>query len=108
MKKKTWFLLAGLIGCISGITGIVFLLLGYSDVYLFSMGITGIACCTFLVLDPDNNNEERSVVKPISLLSIIAIIIMLMVTMTSCKTTGYGCKGKESWNKMVKRINNGY
>ena len=36
-----------------------------------------------------------------------AVMTVLVLTMTSCGTQGYGCKGKESWNKMVRRINNG-
>lgn len=33
------------------------------------------------------------------------LICMLVFAFTSCKTSGYGCKGKESWGRMVKRIN---
>lgn len=39
---------------------------------------------------------------------ILSVLMTIMVmSLTSCATQGYGCKGKESWNKMVKRINNG-
>lgn len=36
---------------------------------------------------------------------ILIAALILSVIFTSCKTNGYGCKGKESWNGMVKRIN---
>lgn len=31
-------------------------------------------------------------------------ICMIAYTLTSCRT-GYGCRGNESWNHMVRRIN---
>ncbi len=34
-----------------------------------------------------------------------AIILQLL---PSCRTSGYGCKGKESWGGMIKRINKPY
>jgi hypothetical protein len=41
---------------------------------------------------------------------ILAVILtgLIVSLLSSCKTSGYGCKGKESWGRMVKRINNGY
>lgn len=38
------------------------------------------------------------------------IMSVMLILLSSCAGTrdGYGCKGKESWNKMVRRINNGY
>ena len=33
------------------------------------------------------------------------LICMLLFAFTSCSHKGYGCKGNESWNHMVKRIN---
>lgn len=38
----------------------------------------------------------------------LLFILLFAIFVSSCKTSGYGCKGKESWNKMVRRINNGY
>ena len=35
-------------------------------------------------------------------------VIALMFASCSGSKNGYGCKGKESWNKMTRRINNGY
>jgi len=33
-------------------------------------------------------------------------LMFFLTALTSCSTrNGYGCKGKESWNKMVRRIN---
>lgn len=35
------------------------------------------------------------------------ILAMVVVTFTSCSGSrnGYGCRGKESWNGMLRRIN---
>ena len=35
----------------------------------------------------------------------IFVVIILITILSSCKTSGYGCKGNESWGKMVRRIN---
>jgi hypothetical protein len=35
----------------------------------------------------------------------IIILIMAVLLFSSCRTSGYGCKGRESWNQLVKRIN---
>ena len=43
--------------------------------------------------------------KPFELFMLVLLFFALLSGMTSCRTQGYGCKGKESWNKMVKRIN---
>lgn len=39
----------------------------------------------------------------------LALVAALAITvfLSSCRTSGYGCKGRESWEQMVKRINNG-
>jgi hypothetical protein len=40
-------------------------------------------------------------------LSLTALAIFVL-TFSSCRTSGYGCKGRESWGGMVKRINRAY
>ena len=35
---------------------------------------------------------------------LIAIVSLIVMSMSSCRT-GYGCRGRESWVGMVKRIN---
>lgn len=44
------------------------------------------------------------------LVQTILILILLTAILTSCagSRNGYGCKGRESWNKMVRRINSPY
>ena len=39
---------------------------------------------------------------------VFVIIMLVAFAFSSCGTSGYGCKGNQSWNSMVKRINNGY
>jgi hypothetical protein len=34
----------------------------------------------------------------------VVVISLVVISMTSCRT-GYGCRGRESWSGMVKRIN---
>jgi len=36
---------------------------------------------------------------------LLVALTLLLLTLFSCKTSGYGCHGKESWNHMVRRIN---
>jgi hypothetical protein len=38
-------------------------------------------------------------------LSLIVFLGALILAETSCRTSGYGCKGRETWGGMVKRIN---
>lgn len=42
-------------------------------------------------------------------IALIAITLgcLAMFTMSSCRA-GYGCKGRESWNHMTRRINSPY
>jgi len=35
-------------------------------------------------------------------------ICMLLFALTSCSRKGYGCKGRESWKSMERRINRPY
>lgn len=37
----------------------------------------------------------------------LLVLVLVISSLSSCATSGYGCRGKESWNKVVKRINNG-
>lgn len=32
-------------------------------------------------------------------------LMFVLTSLTSCSKKGYGCKGNQSWNKMVRRIN---
>jgi hypothetical protein len=48
---------------------------------------------------------KRSKPSTALLLTLIAFLLYFGLTLSSCATQGYGCKGKESWNGMVKRIN---
>ena len=45
--------------------------------------------------------------KKIVLTKVLSLIMLLTLIycLSSCRTSGYGCKGKESWGKMTKRIN---
>jgi len=44
---------------------------------------------------------------PSQVILIMIIFMSILSGLTSCSSTrnGYGCKGKESWEKLVRRIN---
>jgi hypothetical protein len=105
--KKNLFLISGITGCVAGIVGITFLLFGKQNMYMISMAITAVLASVFLVLDPDNNNQKKRA-TPLVILSTLAIAIMLIIGMSSCGPTKYGCghgAPRQSWGKMVNRIN---
>lgn len=92
--KRNLFLITGTLACTTGIAGIIALMaFGKQDVYMMSVGITGILTCCFLLLDNDNKEGSKKM-RPLALLACIAIAIMLMVSMSSCSTSGYGCHGR--------------
>ena len=39
---------------------------------------------------------------------IIYLLLVSIVLFSSCRTTGYGCKGKASWNDVVRKANRLY
>jgi hypothetical protein len=51
--------------------------------------------------------KKISFVNAVKMLAIAVVLLGLVIaTLTSCGTrNGYGCKGNQSWNKMVRRIN---
>jgi hypothetical protein len=49
--------------------------------------------------------KKISFVTAVRIIATAVIVLGLIVaTLSSCRT-GYGCKGNQSWNKMVRRIN---
>jgi predicted small secreted protein len=38
----------------------------------------------------------------------LLFILLFAFFLSSCKTTGYGCKGKASWNDVVRKANRMY
>jgi len=38
-------------------------------------------------------------------LTAVVLTGLVIATLSSCSKKGYGCKGNQSWNKMVRRIN---
>jgi hypothetical protein len=51
--------------------------------------------------------KRLSYVNAIKLLAVAIVLLGLIVaTLSSCGTrNGYGCKGNQSWDRMVRRIN---
>lgn len=38
----------------------------------------------------------------------ILLLLFILSILSSCRTTGYGCKGTSSWNQMVQKANRLY
>jgi hypothetical protein len=38
----------------------------------------------------------------------LGFILLFSLFLSSCKTSGYGCKGKASWNDVVRKANRLY
>jgi hypothetical protein len=38
----------------------------------------------------------------------LGFILLFALFLSSCKTSGYGCKGKASWNDVVRKANRLY
>ena len=53
-----------------------------------------------------NSQLNNSIMKRLVILLVISCIVAILFS--SCGTSGYGCKGRDSWNKTVRRINSPY
>jgi hypothetical protein len=51
---------------------------------------------------------KKNIMKIRTMLFYIIIGAIILQLLPSCRTSGYGCKGKESWGGMIKRINKPY
>jgi len=43
--------------------------------------------------------------KTLKKILISGSVICILFSITSCSRNGYGCKGNQSWDKMIKRNN---
>lgn len=41
-------------------------------------------------------------------LVLVGLVLLIAVLASSCRTSGYGCKGNYSWDRMVKKNNRFY
>jgi hypothetical protein len=39
---------------------------------------------------------------------IILLLLGIVLLASSCATSGYGCRGKASWNDVIKKANSSY
>jgi hypothetical protein len=92
---------------ITSFTGFIYLLLSggtnqYTPFYLVFMSmLSGLMALT---VEPGITKEQHD--KMYGALIVFFSFIIVIIFMTSCSSkNGYGCRGNQSWNKMVKRIN---
>jgi len=50
--------------------------------------------------------KKISYVNAVRLVATAVVLLGLVIaTLSSCSKKGYGCKGNQSWDKMVRRMN---
>ena len=50
--------------------------------------------------------KKISYVNAVRLVATAVVLLgLLIATLSSCSKQGYGCKGNQSWDKMVRRMN---
>jgi hypothetical protein len=81
---------------------------GSDYTFLYLIGLAIVLSALFLMLEP--GAPARQVNAGYSAILSMLVFIALMLFLSSCSTTrnGYGCKGKESWKQMERRINKPY
>lgn len=67
---------------------------------MFLSFISGLMAMT---VEPGITEKQQNKVYGV-LITVIGLIVITLM-MSSCKTSGYGCKGRDSWEKTVRRIN---
>ena len=106
-------------GVISVITGICFIYMFCKGQYNSMLVAAGIECCfstiLFIMLEPrpritqaQIRHDDTVKNQGLGLLVIIALAVVVLLFASSCSRNGYGCKGNQSWEKMVKRNNRAY
>jgi len=78
----------------------------YTCLYLIGLGV--VLTALFLMLEP--GATARQVNAGYSVILSMLVFIALMLFLSSCTSSkkGYGCKGRESWKQMERRINKPY
>jgi hypothetical protein len=78
----------------------------YTFLYLIGLGI--VLSALFIMQEP--GAPARQVNAGYSVIVSMLVFVALMLVLSSCTSSrkGYGCKGRESWNGMIKRINKPY
>lgn len=104
-------------GIITVVTGLITLYLVFTGVYTGTTLAMGAYCITtgvmFIMFEERPRKTETQIKhdnnvtnQGLGILVVILASFMLLMFMSSCSTrNGYGCKGNQSWNKMVRRIN---
>lgn len=106
--KKLWFYFTGILACASGIIMLYLLVFGHTDdSFVFPLLVFCTLAVVTLMLDekPDEKSDRKTLIQGTKLLVLIASVAITILFLSSCASTGYGCKGNQSWKQMVKRIN---
>lgn len=105
-------------GLLSVITGICFMYLFFKGQFNGTLLAVGIECCfstiLFIMLEPRPRKTKVQIERDdtiqfqgLGILIIITVVAVVIIGMSSCAPK-YGCghgAPKQTWNKMVRRIN---
>ena len=79
---------------------------GNVTLQVFCLFFSSFSAVFALIIEP--KASERQQISGLSILIMGAVIAFIITVGTSCSRNGYGCKGNQSWEKMVKRNNRAY
>ena len=112
MQKASYYFF-GLISVITGISSMYFFFTGQYNTNLVGLIFE---CCIstvlFIMLEPrprrtreECKYDDATKARGLGILIMIAIAAVMLMFLSSCSTSGYGCHGNQSWKQMTKRIN---
>lgn len=113
--KKILYYFFGITGVV---TGIISLVMFFTNQYTTLLGLVIAECCfsvvVFIMLEDRPKytqaqiRYDKTVKKQgLGILTMLAIATIVIMLASSCSSSrnGYGCHGNQSWGKMVRRIN---
>lgn len=106
--KKIMFYVTAISAATSGIIMLYLIFFGHTEKsFVFALLVFCTLTVVTLMLDkkPDEKSDKKTLIQGTMLLAVITTVAITILFLSSCASTGYGCKGNQSWKQMVKRIN---